>query len=162
MDAQRTGVALLIAWRTGLGLNQAQAAAKLVIPASTLSALEQGTRKPGLKLAMKLRDAIGIPLEAWTLTGGEPADALATDAEPPTMLPPRLPTIPREQLSTIPPPVTRRPSSRPPPSRPSEPPTPSDVPLFIKGTNNPEELDEFGNALGEVFGDPVDDDEGER
>lgn len=30
-----------------------------------ISAIEVGDRKPGLPLAIRLRDVVGIPIEAW-------------------------------------------------------------------------------------------------
>lgn len=54
---------LLRAWRGDRTL--IQAAPSLDCNPSTLSLIETGKRQPGLALAIRIRDVVGIPVEAW-------------------------------------------------------------------------------------------------
>ena len=56
----------------------AEAAAELRISAATVSQLRRGTRKPGLRLALRIQDWAGVPPAAWRTPVTEEARHSAT------------------------------------------------------------------------------------
>jgi transcriptional regulator with XRE-family HTH domain len=68
------GSALLAAYVAAEGLTQQEAAQRLGIHQSTLSRWVCGKQRPDIDQVLRLRDEIGIPVEAW-----------ATHYEPPTV-----------------------------------------------------------------------------
>jgi transcriptional regulator with XRE-family HTH domain len=55
----------LKAWRTELGISQAEAAARLGSSKPTICRIETGNRTPSLALAAKLSERTGIPIEKF-------------------------------------------------------------------------------------------------
>lgn len=70
------GPQLLRAWR---GERSLVAASRVIdCDPSTLSLLENGRRKPGRDLALRLQEHAGVPVTAWSEGGAQPPTVAAT------------------------------------------------------------------------------------
>ena len=55
----------LLGYRTSIGLSVAKLAKQLRTSASHLSEIERGKRRPGLPVAVRIRDLVGIGVDDW-------------------------------------------------------------------------------------------------
>lgn len=81
MGTMQSGPEQLKDWMSRKGFKQADACRFLGFDIATMSNFLAGKRTPGLKLAVRIERATGIPVEAWLPTDGD-TSASAIEDEP--------------------------------------------------------------------------------
>ncbi len=68
----------LAAWRTKLGMSQAELAAKVGATQGQISRVERGERGPGRRLALAIEEVTGgeVPASSWDDEPGQPPPKL--------------------------------------------------------------------------------------